>query len=368
MQPEQGQQLSSEKAEGLDMDHVFVTFAEFLWGHYVIAPCAVYLWATGIAKLLLRQRLQKWGFVKPKPFQPEKVVAKLCLEGVGQVVHFVNQWETPEGQVACFVWAELPMMNSDGEFEVANEFTVNINLKAKKMVLAKLDGIEVSASDAMTILFFNSGSANHVKLHAYGNWGTNNEAAGHVADFIHQNSVTTVLYNYFGKSIFPKLCKYWHNWGIAEDWSKFRDVLIHGEQQGVVAHWNVRELEKHSEVVHFILRLRNAYLNIFAKHKEEFPGINGEAMFIGTVVHSLDHTLIGWNLEDPLWLDITSERFGMMAKISRFIRVGFVEDLPFLPLNKRYRTAPGAFYRDVYKQAAAINQRLADNMDTCIIK
>ena len=30
-------------------------------------------------------------------------------------------------------------------------------------------------------------------------------------------------------------------------------------------------------------------------------------MFVGTILHSLDHTLMGWNLEDPLWLDVESD-------------------------------------------------------------
>ena len=91
-------------------------------------------------------------------------------------------------------------------------------------------------------------------------------------------------------------------------------------------------------------------------------------MFIGTILHSLDHTLMSWNLLDPLWLDVNDPKFGVCAEVGRFVRVGFVDDLPFIAFAKRYKDAPHPFYRAVYKQAASINKRLADNVDTCIVK
>ena len=32
---------------------------------------------------------------------------------------------------------------------------------------------------------------------------------------------------------------------------------------------------------------------------------------MGTVLHSLDHTLMGWHCEDPLWLDIDHPRLAV---------------------------------------------------------
>lgn len=37
------------------------------------------------------------------------------------------------------------------------------------------------------------------------------------------------------------------------------------------------------------MKARAIFLAEFAKHKALFPGVNGEAMFVGTVLHSLDH-------------------------------------------------------------------------------
>lgn len=87
-----------------------------------------------------------------------------------------------------------------------------------------------------------------------------------------------------------------------------------------------------------------------------------------SILHSLDHMLMGWNLEDPLWLDVDSPDFGLMAEVGRFVRVGFVPDIPGLMFQKRYKDAPHPFYQGVYRHAAKINRRFADNMDTCIVK
>ena len=42
--------------------------------------------------------------------------------------------------------------------------------------------------------------------------------------------------------------------------------------------------------------------------------------------------------------------------------------VPALPLRRRYSTAPSSFFREVYRHARTVNCRLADHMDTCIVK
>mmetsp|Transcript_47779 Transcript_47779/g.147621 ORF Transcript_47779/g.147621 Transcript_47779/m.147621 type:complete len:195 (+) Transcript_47779:759-1343(+) len=191
-------------------------------------------------------------------------------------------------------------------------------------------------------------------------------ATWHVKRF----SRITVMYNYFGKSIFPRLAKRWHRWGwCTSDWPELPEVFAHSESQGIPEHRAIYELQQHSEVVNFVVRVRNNFLNSFAECKKAtFPGVDGEALFVGTVLHSLDHTLMGWNLEDPLWLDVESERFATMAELGRVVRVGFVEDLPWLLVKRRCRGSPVSFFRGVYKYACTVNRKFADSMDTCIIK
>ena len=51
----------------------------------------------------------------------------------------------------------------------------------------------------------------------------------------------------------------------------------------------------------------------FQNYSHMFIGFNAEGLFAATVLHSLDHELMEWNLEDPLWLDVKDTRFGKMA-------------------------------------------------------
>jgi len=177
------------------------------------------------------------------------------------------------------------------------------------------------------------------------------------------------MYNHFGKSTFPRLAAFWARYGVSKyDFSNIGSVFDFGLATGVAYHGKTRQLQQHSELADFVIKVRNSFLNAFQEHKNDLKGIDGEAMFIGTILHSLDHTLMEWNLEDPLWLDVDSPDFGLMAEVGRFVRVGFVPDLPGLLFEKRFKDAPHKFYRTVYAHAARINRRFADHMDTCIIK
>ena len=222
------------------------------------------------------------------------------------------------------------------------------------------------AWQAVIMIWFDTIFATHVKLHAYANWATNVNAP---MKFQQRNSAITIMYNYFGYEVFPRLAALWRDSGAAKhDFTRITKVIDHGISRGVPAHPRIRELLPHSQLASFVVKTRNFFLNLYSDYKAEFLAMDGEAMFIGTILHSLDHTLMSWNLLDPLWLDVNDPKFGVCAEVGRFVRVGFVDDLPFIAFAKRYKDAPHPFYRAVYKQAASINKRLADNMDTCIIK
>ena len=130
------------------------------------------------------------------------------------------------------------------------------------------------------------------------------------------------------------------------------------------------ELAPHSEFARFIGPVCKFFHKTFKDHTKEFKGVDPEALFIGTIMHSLDHTLMGWNVVDPLYLDAErcNPRFRVMAELGRFVRAGFVDDLPGLLFNKNYSNAPTPFYQKVYKFAAKKNKKLADAMDCCIVK
>ena len=183
----------------------------------------------------------------------------------------------------------------------------------------------------------------------------------------------TTIYNYFGYTCFHGYMEEWERQGLLSvGWDAnhaLRLCFNHGVDQGVWQHSNVDELMKYSTLVNFVVKTRGIFFCEFRKHKHLFPkNVNDEAMFIGTILHSLDHTLMEWNLEDPLWLDVNDPVYGKMAELGRIVRVGFVPDVPGLYFHKRFKGSGHPFYDAVYEKAAKVNRKFADNMDTCIIK
>ena len=263
-------------------------------------------------------------------------------------------------------------MDENGEKQVADLFAVDIDLDTKKMVKCKMDSETLNASEALILLWFNTISAQHVKLHSYGNWGVNiDEEARDVNPFLYTNSLVTVIYNYFGFTSFTRFFEEWKKAGLlSKDWNPaaFTETVTHGVKENIWQHSHITQLVPHSEFVSFITKVRAIFHTEFIKHKHLFPGINGEGLFTGTVLHSLDHALMDWNLEDPLWLDVDHPKYGKMAELGRIVKVGFVPEVPGYYFHHKFHGSGHPFYEAVYQKAAKINKKMADNMDTCICR
>ena len=124
-----------------------------------------------------------------------------------------------------------------------------------------------------------------------------------------------------------------------------------------------------------MLNLRGKFIELFREHvatpegAAAFFGITAEALFVGSVLHSLDHSLMGAHMPDPLFLRADNPAWRAMERLGRVVRAGFVESLPGLVFHVRYRDAPaGSFFARVYAVAVAIDQQLADYMDCAIVK
>jgi len=365
--------LSNEKAKDLDMDHVYLTFSQYLWAELRIGLNVIIFAIKGISTLWVRTKLLKYGLIRPKPRNPSEIVGRLLLEGTLAIHYYARTDDDSElGDIAGFFFRDFPYIDANGDYQRAELFAVDIDLHTKKMVKAKFDDINLNASQTLTLLYFNTVSGNHVKLHSIANWGINPEPEiKKKHPFLYQNSIATVYYNFIGFSGFHKYIPFWSLMGLlSHDWKPkaVNEVFSHGIQDNIWAHPNIQELIPHSRLVKFICTLRPIFLSQFEKYHHEFPGIDGEALFIGTVLHSLDHKCAEWNLEDSLWLDVDCPKFGKMAELSRIVRVGFMEDLPGLSFHKRFKGSKHPFYKSVYEKAAKIDKKYADEMDTCIIK
>ena len=145
-----------------------------------------------------------------------------------------------------------------------------------------------------------------------------------------------------------------------------RSCFDSGIASGVPEHSRVVKLTRYSALTKFLVRLRPHFHRAFAKHKGVFPNADAESLFVGTIIHSLDHSNYE-HIVDPFLLDEEDNFLGETAKITQVVRVSFVPDIP-VPFVHRYKDSCHPFYSSVYEKAREIDQRLADEMDTCIIK
>jgi hypothetical protein len=210
--------------------------------------------------------------------------------------------------------------------------------------------------------------AQHVKLHAMANWGTNlDDSLEGVKPFLRRNGVVTTMYNYFGYTSFSTFFDIWAEQGlVSSGWASrhtpFLRTINHGIEKNIWQHAQIEGLTKHSRLVKFIIMVCTIFLDEFQKHKDIFPGIDGKAMFVGTILHSLNHTLIDWNLTDALYLDTNDIRFGKMAEMGQVVKAGFVSNINDLYFQKRFKNSGHPFYDAVCEKAAKIDKVLADIM------
>lgn len=387
------------EAPSLNMDNIKISFWDYMWSWYFVGPNAVLLWVYGIGGMLLREKswfrcicccwrggAQKTMYKDGQcegdivEFSYDRLVPKLLLEAM-QVIRYSGMEDVGDKKHATFTFTNFPILaivkGEDGRpknaLERADEFSVVISLPDKLFVSASLvqDGKvkSLTASQATTLIWQDTITAFHVKLHAYANWAVN--ARNYDNSYARRASMITVMYNYFGHTIFPTLAEMWHNWGLAKQlWTGVVLILNAGVEDGLNAHKEskLQEIAPYSNVCDFVYQLREPFLKEFKQYKDEFPEIDGDALYIGTVMHSLDHTNMGWNMEDPLWLDTADKEYGHIAELGRFVRAGFVDDIPFETWHKRFRGAPHPFYKKIYQLAKKINKKMADNMETAIIK
>jgi hypothetical protein len=355
------------ETHALNMDHIHVPFLPFLAAYYLLVPNATFLWMSASVKLVLRERLHKAGFLTVKPCDYPRTVAKLCLDGM-ESINFkgIETAETGE-QLAVFLWRNISFIRMDASVGKVGAFKILVDLTSRRMVEATIDGDQVSAKKALTLLWFDTVFGTHVKIHAMANWGIAHQAENLQIKWMQW---CTVMYNFFGFTTFTRtITEFWYRVGFTlRCYSNVMKASSSSAASGVPFHGDIRKLCEHSELVDFLTKVRRKFLVEFRRYHADFEGADGEGMFVGTICHSLDHCMMDENLEDPLWLDVDDPEYGAMAELMRHVRVGFVPDLPGLLFNQRYKHLSHPLYQNVYNYAAFVNPWFADRMDAAIVK
>ena len=217
-----------------------------------------------------------------------------------------------ENNNACFLFPKFMYVDDQCQCQIAN-LEIQVDLNKKEMVSASLGGEPLNTNESMTLVAFYIVGIQHVKLHSLANWSVNVHPSHKDKNAFHaRNSIITVMYNYMGFTSFEKGIPLWIQMGIlSKEWegNTITKGFQHGIDSNVRSHANVRELFNHSELVRFVILTRSAFLEEFAKHKNQFPGCDGEALYVGTVLHSLEHLMYERILEDPFWFDVNAKRY-----------------------------------------------------------
>jgi len=358
------------------MDHLRITYFQFLWGMLFLFPNSALLGCKGIGLLLIRRWLKKCGsegLISIKSHSMDATAAELILE-TALVTYFVNL--NDEKTIGTFTWHNFPTMTNDDTLVIFDEFTVIIDMKERRFIKGELfnSGMEqphpVSAQDTIILLFWNLASNLHVKSHSIANWGVDPTTEN---KFMRQYAVSTVLYNYFGYQSFGKVTSLLFRLGVTE--SPFKTVKqafdISIDSGGMHKHNHLQQIAMYSKFVYFTLHARSLFMKLYAKKmiSQEMKGeIVSEALFVGSVMHSLDHSQLEYVIQDVLWLEADDPYYSSMASLCRIVRAAFTEDLPYLTWNCKCKDSEHPFFRQLYEGTKMVDARLADCIDCCIIK
>ncbi len=297
--------------------------------------------------------------------------------------------------VAEFVVDKFPLI-TDNQKVYEDKWVVHLDLDAKRSIGGCIGDRKLSPADLYVFQCFYLLSS-HVVVHSLANWGLNPYAPHW---WIRRMAVVTILYNNLGftgaRLVYDNAREYipgampfptqgaWEPAGSplpgpgyeddhASPGDALQEVFRQNVKHGLSKHGQIRQLMPYSKIVDFIVKVRNFFLNQFEEYRSEFPAIDAEGMFAGTIIHGIDHA----NLYDVSSMrapgreqSIRSDTgdFRLMEEIARITIAGLVSDLPGIGFAHQYRDSPHPFYQKVYAFAKKINKTYADRMDACIIK
>jgi hypothetical protein len=359
----------------LKLSAIRLSFPEFLGIVYRHAAPLISRVMIGLGKQVIRKKLLDSGRLEITKPRLVEVIGNLCLEtalamnfwkfehkedssdsdGGSTTASSGNSEQEVEGKVAVFAWYELPVVDNDGNLMILDLLTVEVDVKTKRFVRCKMNDEVIPVEDVMPLLMF-AWIVNHYKMHCVGNWASN---VSHKNKVIRDMSIMNTVVNYLGDSL-PFVFKLEYMLCVLrnEKYAESLTLLIsHLEDQGVRFHGQVRDLMPYSELVRFLVEVRYPFLRLYSQHKQQLGGIDGEALFVSCVIHSLDHAQLAKIVPDSLWFH--SDRFASMAEVVRTC-VG-----PALHGKQEilHRDSELPFFQDFYKQAQMVNAAFADQLE-----
>ena len=311
--------LADERAEHLpkDWDHLPLTLTEVLWARiFVYSPLVVHA-VAGMLRLVGVLALRRRGLLATPRRDQRSMCFELLLETSCAVfVHIVPPTDGASasgsdgsdggsvsdgagasggdgsgggvggGAIATFSIPLAAKVLCDGDVHLG-ELSGELNLETRQLTSAAFDGEALAPADAFLLLWLALVGQNHPQIHAFATWGINHVSG---TQYLRSLGVTSIYFNHLGLRGFPRLCGALHSLGVLRVCTQATAALILGRtEQNPPAHKHIKALAHHSKLVHFIVRVRGYFLMQFEKHRPDFQGCDGESLFLGTVMHSVDH-------------------------------------------------------------------------------
>jgi len=208
----------------------------------------------------------------------------------------------------------------------------------------------------------------HPQVHAYANWSVNPESRN---PFVRRISLITISYNHSGRSGFPSLLQLLVDLGLYKfsTYEAIDSLSTSRVPDNAPFHNHLMKIAHVSPYIAFIGRLRGFFLAEFEKYKTDFAGIDGEAFFISTVLHSTEHANAAYFVDD-FALTWKNPRYRANFESASLSRTGLTTQLTLaLPFNDpRFKYAEHPLFQRVYAYAKTLDARLADEMEAAIIR
>lgn len=270
----------------------------------------------------------------------------LCLG----IVSLVEEAGSPVATFRYCDWLCPAGTEVPGEILAVSMLEVRVNLDTRTALACSLNGTPLEpGSDALCFAYLALSGYHHTVLHAYANWAA---VPDHPDPHIRQGARWTLATNavalYTGRA-----CQH--------DPRSMERVLKYNGRRGMARHGAgplLGAVAERSRYARFVLQARRVFIETLVEHKLD---IDIEALFLMTVVHSLDHHMAGVCV-DPHDLVPT----GSEHRAAQVIRLLFSEPLVPLTVNTRLSAVQDGWPRDLFARLSQLDADLAGRIDVGI--
>ena len=370
--------LDDDVATHLDLDHVRLSFESFLWGRIYVGLGA---WANmifgakdtpGALRFGVWHLLHRLGW--PRTVRdPRRTCAELLLQT--SLAIYLQELRSIDGckgatgatgATATFRIPAVPHLVEPGRME-QKSLEVKVDLRKRRLVTATYGDDRLRPDEAMVLLNIACSFMIHPMLHAFANWSTTPESPNKET---RRSSIATILFNYYGMNAFAHWCDFVCSLGMGQvSGETFKAMVSCGMRQHVPPHDKVSLLSDHSRFVRFVVKVRRFFLSRFSQYQADFPGIDGEALFLATVVHPLDHFSLV-TLQSAHDMVCVNPEFHSDLELIRSTVVMCSDKLwlTYLLHDFSFEGSSHVLFRSTYDYAKTIDAKLAGEMECCVMR